>query len=66
MAGDDPDAILSRAEAAVGSGDLTTALTEISALPAEGQARMAEWVALATRRQAALAALTTLQAEVGQ
>jgi hypothetical protein len=66
VAGNDPDAILSRAEAAVGTGDLKAALTEIATLPTEGQARMAEWVALATRRQTALEALATLQVEVGQ
>lgn len=66
VAGTDPDAILSRAEAAVVAGDLPAALAELSALPPEGQARMAEWAGLASRRQAALTALATLNAEVGQ
>ena len=39
--GDDPDAILSRAEAAVSAGDLATALTEIAALPEPAQTAMA-------------------------
>ncbi|WP_284165229.1 hypothetical protein [Frigidibacter sp. SD6-1] len=65
-AGDDPDAILSRAEAALGAGDLMAAVAEISALPEAGQARMSEWVGLATRRSEALKAAATLRAEVGQ
>lgn len=49
-AGGDPDAVLSRTEAAVKSGDLAAALTQIVALPADGQAAMADWMALATAR----------------
>jgi hypothetical protein len=64
-AGDDPDAVLSRAEAAVGSGDLATALAEIDALPEQGRARMAEWTGLAGRRQAAGEAIKALAAEIG-
>lgn len=66
IAGDDPDAILSRAEAAVVAGDLQAALDELAALPAEGQERMAEWAGLASRRLAAEQALAALQAEIGQ
>lgn len=62
-AGDDPDAILSRAEAQLGTGDLGAALGEVANLPEAGRARMAEWVALAERRRTALAALNQLQAE---
>ena len=62
-AGDDPDAILSRAEAALGAGDLATAIDEVGALPADGQARMAEWIALAERRRAAVDAVAALAAE---
>ena len=58
--GDDPDAILSRAQAAVTSGDLTSALTEIASLPDTAQAEMSGWVATATARQEADAALDTL------
>jgi hypothetical protein len=54
--GDDPDAILSRAEAAVRAGDLAQALTEISALPEEGQAAMADWTQSARMRLDALGA----------
>lgn len=62
--GTDPDAVLSRAEAALGAGDLSATIAEIGALPAGGQARMAEWVALAQRRIAATEAAAALAAEV--
>ncbi|MCY1126462.1 hypothetical protein OU426_06295 [Frigidibacter sp. RF13] len=65
-AGDDPDAVLSRAEAALGAGDLMAAVAEISALPDAGQARMSEWVGLATKRSEALKAAAALRAEVSQ
>ncbi len=63
--GDDPDAVLSRAQAAVTSGDLTTALAEIAALPDGAQAEMAAWVAAANDRQGADSALDTLAAALG-
>ncbi len=62
-AGDDPDAVLSRAEAALKVNDLRTALAEIAALPQAGQDRMAEWTKLAGRRLAATDALAALSAE---
>ncbi len=62
--GVDPDAILSRAEAALAAGDPGAAITEIEALPADGQTRMAEWVALAKRRIAATDAAAALAAEL--
>ena len=54
--GDDADAVLSRAEGALTSGNLTDALAELAALSAEAQAEMAEWIASAQTRQEALAA----------
>ena len=54
--GDDPDAILSRAEAAVRAGDLAQALTELAALPEDGQAAMAGWTQSARTRLDALEA----------
>ncbi len=63
--GNDPDAILSRAEAAVQTGDLTAALAEISTLPEAAQAPMAEWRAKAETRQAALVALAELAGKIG-
>lgn len=62
--GDDPDAILSRAEAAVSAGDLATALTEIGALPEPAQTAMADWTASAQSRQAAVAAVAQLAQSV--
>ncbi len=58
--GDDPDAILSRAEAALGEGRLGDALAEIAALPEVVRAPMGDWVAAAEARVSALAALQAL------
>ena len=62
--GTDPDAILSRAEAALAAGDLAGSISEIGGLPAEGQARMPEGVALASRRISAPEAAAALAAEL--
>ncbi len=62
--GADPDAVLSRAEAALAAGDPGASIAAIAALPTDGQARMAEWVALAKRRIAATAAAAALAAEL--
>jgi hypothetical protein len=59
-AGDDPDAVLSRAEAALAAGRLGEALAEVASLPAPVQSAMAGWIAQAQARaevQAALAGL---------
>nr|WP_242509470.1 mitofilin family membrane protein [Rhodovulum imhoffii] len=58
--GDDPDAVLSRAEAAVDSGDLDQAIGELATLPQAGQDAMADWVAAASARIEALAAARSL------
>lgn len=66
--GDDPDAVLSRVEAAVRAGDLPVALTEIAALPDGARAVLAPWVADVEARAAAeagLAALTAALADIG-
>lgn len=63
--GTDPDAILSRAEAALATGDLTTALTELAALPEVAQTAMVDWRAMAEQRQAGEAALKTITAAIG-
>ncbi|GAB1361192.1 hypothetical protein MASR1M32_04280 [Rhodobacter sp.] len=63
--GSDPDAVLSRAEAAVQSGDVAGALDELAALPAEGQAEMKEWMAQAQGWLAADKALNDLAAAAG-
>ena len=58
--GTDPDAILSRAEAALQNGDLTTTLAEIAQLPAEGQAALAGWSAAAQTRLGVQQAVTAI------
>jgi hypothetical protein len=58
--GNDPDAILSRAEAALASGDLTAALAEIATLPEAAKNAMADWTAEADQRQQAVQALAAL------
>lgn len=58
--GDDPDAVLSRAEAALRGGDLPAALAELDALPDAGQAELSGWRAQAETRAAALDALADL------
>lgn len=62
--GDDTDAILSRAEAALKASDLNTALTELQALPDVAAEKMAGWVELATERRDALAALDAVAADL--
>ena len=60
--GDDPDAVLSRAEAALREGDVAGAVAELSALPAAAQAALAEWTATAETRIAALEAMDSFAA----
>jgi hypothetical protein len=64
--GNDPDAVLSRAEAALNAGELETTLTELAALPEEAQPYVADWVALATTLKEARAASDALTAELNQ
>jgi hypothetical protein len=64
--GDDPDAILSRAEADLRSGKLAEAVQEIGALPEPGQQAMADWVARAKGRLDALKAADTLARNLGK
>jgi len=65
-AGTDPDAVLSRAEAAVVAGDLAAALGELAGLPDAGKATMADWLGKAQQRQDAAAAVQALSTSVGQ
>ena len=60
--GDDPDAVLSRVEAAVRAGDLPLALNEIAALPEGARAVLAPWVTDVEARAAAEAELAALTA----
>lgn len=52
--GNDPDAILSRMEAAVKDGNISEALAEMEALPDSAKASLAEWAAQANLRGSAL------------
>jgi hypothetical protein len=54
--GDDAGAILARAEAKVGRGDIAGAVTELSALPPDVRAPAADWIKTAQAREAAIAA----------
>jgi hypothetical protein len=58
--GDDPDAVLSRAEAAVRQGRLGDALAEIDALPDSARAAMSTWISQAETRHDAVRAAQAL------
>lgn len=58
--GDDPDAVLSRAEAALANGDVAAALTELETLPDAAKPPLADWIAAATLRTEGAAALARL------
>nr|MDA3856834.1 hypothetical protein [Roseovarius sp.] len=58
--GDDPDAVLSRVEAAVGDGRLSDALAEIELLPDVAKDKLSDWAAQVTRRKEAVAAAEAL------
>ena len=64
--GDDPDAVLSRAEAAVSKGDIPQTLAEILTLPEAGQTAMADWVGQAQLRLSALKAAGQLRKQIDQ
>ena len=63
-AGDDTDAVLSRAEAALRSGDLEAALSEIESLEEGPKEAMDEWLAAAGTRLQAEAALASLGQDI--
>ncbi|MDU8942502.1 mitofilin family membrane protein [Ovoidimarina sediminis] len=62
--GDDPDAVLSRVEAALRAGDLDTALAEVGGLPQAGQESLSDWIALANTRLEALQAASELSSSL--
>lgn len=62
--GGDADAILSRAEAALRAGHLADAMAELQALPEQGRVELTDWMALATQRADALAALDALSQQL--
>jgi len=64
--GDGPDAVLSRAQAALDKGDLATATAELAKLPDAGQTVFAGWVSDARARAAADDAVAELTANMTQ
>ncbi len=58
--GSDPDAVLSRAEAALRDGRLTDTLAEVEQLPEEARAVLSGWISDATTRRNATAAAEAL------
>lgn len=58
--GSSPDAVLSRAEAAIKEGRVADALAEIEALPEVARAEMTDWTAQATERADVLDAVAAL------
>jgi hypothetical protein len=62
--GDGPDAVLSRAQAALADGDVATALTELKSLPEAAQTAMADWEQAAQTRVAAVEAAETLASDL--
>ena len=62
--GNDPDAVLSRAEAAINEGRLTDAMAELDALPEAARAEMTDWLSRAATRAAALKAADALASEL--
>jgi hypothetical protein len=58
--GDDPDAILSRAEAALNDGRLDQTLKELAGLPESAREQMQVWINHAATRQSALQAANEL------
>jgi hypothetical protein len=59
--GSDPDAVLSRAEAALRDGEVRHALSELDELPDPARAAMSGWIEDATARADALDAAQTLE-----
>ena len=61
--GNDPDAVLSRAEAALTQGRLADALAELDALPDAALPALKDWTATATLRLSAESAVAALAAQ---
>ena len=58
--GDDPDAILSRTQAALADGDLSNVLSELKSLPDAAQPALADWEQAAQTRLSAVEAANAL------
>ena len=64
--GEDADAVLSRAEAALQEGDIGRALSELSALPEAAKPALSAWIAIAENRQEIVAAAVALNKTLGR
>lgn len=64
--GNDPDAILSRAEAALTGGDVAQALSEVSALPEPAQTAIAAWRSSAEQHEAASKAMQYIAGKIAE
>ncbi|MBV7379922.1 COG4223 family protein [Maritimibacter dapengensis] len=64
--GDDPDAILSRAEFALANGRIAETLDELAAMPEAAQPALADFIAAAETRQSALSAGSELSQTLNQ
>ncbi|MFD2172967.1 COG4223 family protein [Rhodobacter lacus] len=62
--GNSPDAVLSRAQAAVDDSKFETAVAELAALPEQAQAEMTSWKAMVEARMTAQAAISELAQSV--
>ncbi|MGI3169815.1 hypothetical protein ACRARG_11710 [Pseudooceanicola sp. C21-150M6] len=62
--GSDPDAILSRAEAALSGGDIATSLSEVDTLPEAARSEFSSWIAAARTRLETVDAANGLMAEL--
>ena len=62
--GTDPDAVLSRAEAAIEAGEVAETLTILTALPPAAHTSMASWIERAELRRAAQSAVASLSAQL--
>jgi hypothetical protein len=60
--GDDPDAVLSRIEASLSSGDLASAVQQVDVLPDAAKTALSDWTALARQRLTAQEAIDELAA----
>jgi hypothetical protein len=64
--GDDPDAVLSRAEDALRKGDIALSITELDALPETALEQLANWIAQAQMRLDITTAVAALAAELNE
>jgi len=64
--GDDPDAVLSRAENALRKGDIAQTLTELNALPETALEKLTDWITQTQLRQDTTTSVAALAAELNE